>query len=81
MSTKISIAAIIAIAAVFGAPGISNAKTHTHASGSFNHHRTFGFAYRSAYGLAPKQRTLNENNFIAQDRNLEGYPQPRDLTC
>jgi hypothetical protein len=24
------------------------------------------------------QRTLNENSFIAQDRNIEGYPRPRD---
>jgi hypothetical protein len=66
------------IAAVFGAPGISNAKTHAHAWGSYNHHRMVGSACRSAYGLAPNQRRLNENNFIAQDRNLEGYPQPGD---
>ena len=24
------------------------------------------------------QRTLNENSFIVQDRNLEGYPRPAD---
>jgi hypothetical protein len=27
---------------------------------------------------APHQRTLNETGFITQDKNLEGYPRPRD---
>jgi hypothetical protein len=51
MSTKISIAAFTVIAAVFAAPGISNAKTHTHASGSYHHHRMVGSG--SAYSFAP----------------------------
>jgi hypothetical protein len=53
MSTKISIAALTVIAAVFAAPEISNAKTHTHASGSYHHHRMVGSVYGSAYGFAP----------------------------
>jgi hypothetical protein len=52
MSTKISIAAFTVIAAVFAAPEISNAKTHTHASGSYHHHRMVDSAYASAYGPA-----------------------------
>jgi hypothetical protein len=49
MCTKISIAAITVIAAVFAAQGISNAKTQMRASRSYRHHRVVG----SAYGFAP----------------------------
>jgi hypothetical protein len=32
----------------------------------------------AAHTRAHPQRTLHENRFITEDRNLEGYPQPRD---
>jgi hypothetical protein len=37
----------------------------------------YGEAAGSPMG-ARHQRTLNETGFITQDRNLEGYPRPRD---
>jgi hypothetical protein len=37
----------------------------------------YGEAAGSPVG-ARHQRTLNETGFITQDRNLEGYPRPRD---
>jgi hypothetical protein len=37
----------------------------------------YGEAAGSPMG-ARHQRTLNETGFITEDRNLEGYPRPRD---
>ncbi len=37
----------------------------------------YGEASGSPMGARP-QRTLNETGFITEDRNLEGYPRPRD---